>query len=95
MAKSKILLVEEAVARLAKPPKRLKVAKAVAEPAPKKPARSAKGRLAAENERLQAEHAAEIDRLKAELAAARSRGGRARGDGRCGCPAQYPEPPQL
>ncbi len=71
MAKSKILLVEEAVARLSKPPKRLKVAKPAAEPAPKKPAaRSAAGRLAAaEIDRLQAE----LDRLQAELAAARQR----------------------
>lgn len=66
MAKSKILLVEEAVARLTKPPKRLKVVKAAAEPAPKKPARSAKGRQAAEIDRLQAELAAAHDRV-AEL----------------------------
>jgi diguanylate cyclase (GGDEF)-like protein len=69
MAKSKILLVEEAVARLAKPPKRLKVAKAAAEPAPKKkPIGSAATRLAAEVERLQAELAAARDRV-AELEA--------------------------
>jgi diguanylate cyclase (GGDEF)-like protein len=69
MAKSKVLRVEEAVARLGKPPFR-KAAPAAPEPAPvlaapapkKKPVGSAAKRLAAE-----------IDRLQAELAAARDR----------------------
>jgi diguanylate cyclase (GGDEF)-like protein len=64
MAKSKILLVEEAVARLDKPaarPNAPNAPEAVVEPAPKKPVDSLATRLAAE-----------VDRLQAELAAARA-----------------------
>jgi diguanylate cyclase (GGDEF)-like protein len=60
MAKSKILLVEEAAARLGRPVRR-KAAEQVPEPPPKKPASSVSKRLAAE-----------VDRLQAELAAARA-----------------------
>jgi diguanylate cyclase (GGDEF)-like protein len=69
MAKRKILLVDEAIARLGnpalrqgKPDLRLTVQELEPEPTPKKPTRSTAMRLAAE-----------VDRLKAELAAARAR----------------------
>jgi diguanylate cyclase (GGDEF)-like protein len=61
MAKSKILRVEEAAARLGKPAGRRKPPEGAAEPAPKKPVGSVAVRLAAE-----------VDRLQAELAAARA-----------------------
>jgi diguanylate cyclase (GGDEF)-like protein len=61
MPKRKILLVEEAAARLGAPAARRKAPEAAAPPAPKKPAGSVAMRLAAE-----------VDRLQAELAAARA-----------------------
>jgi diguanylate cyclase (GGDEF)-like protein len=71
MAKAKILLVEEAAARLGKPAIRLKAAPAAAEPAqaPVEPAPKKKKPVGSTAMRL----AAEVDRLQAELAAARDR----------------------
>jgi diguanylate cyclase (GGDEF)-like protein len=69
MAKSKILLVEEAAARLGNPASRRKAVSAAVEAAPKKKRiGSAATRLAAEVERLQAELAAARERM-AELEA--------------------------
>jgi diguanylate cyclase (GGDEF)-like protein len=55
MAKSKILLVDEAAARVGKLVRRRKAPEEVAKPAPKTPARAVAMQLAAEVDRLQAE----------------------------------------
>jgi diguanylate cyclase (GGDEF)-like protein len=71
MAKSKILLVDEAAARVGKRAERPE--KQAPERAPEKPGRAAAKRLAAGVERLQGELAAGVERLQAELAAAHAR----------------------